>query len=81
MIFSSVDHQTVSAAEDNKAAASTPNEMNRDWLKGLPAVTAPPDSLWEKYRNDEDRDVARKFYKKYIDVKGLAVRGLGRRGR
>jgi hypothetical protein len=77
MIFSAVDHQTVSAADDNKAAASASNEMNRDWLKGLPPVTVPPDSLFEKYREGDDRDVARNFYKKYIDVKGLAVVASG----
>jgi hypothetical protein len=77
MIISAVDHRTASAADDNKAAASASNEMNRDWLKGLPAVTSPPDSLWEKYRTDEDREVARKFYKKYIDVNGLSVVASG----
>ena len=77
VIISVVDHQTVSAADDNKAATSTANEMNRDWLKGLPAVTAPPESLFEKYREGDDRDVARNFYKKYIDVKGLAVVASG----
>ncbi len=59
------------------ANAPAKNEMNRDWLKGLPEVTAPPESLFEKYREEEDRDVARKFYKKYIDVKGLAVVASG----
>src|SRR6185437_11318724 len=38
----------------------------------LPAVTAPPDSLFQKVR-EQDRDAARKFYTKYIDVKGLPV--------
>lgn len=37
-----------------------------------PAVSAPPEALFEKY-NPKDRDIARKFYKKYIDVKGVAV--------
>src|SRR5438445_10853476 len=37
-----------------------------------PTVTAPPGTLFERFR-PADRDVARKFYKKYIDVKGLAV--------
>src|SRR5207253_191595 len=36
------------------------------------AVTAPPESLFEKVR-ERDRDLARRFYKKYVDVKGLAV--------
>jgi hypothetical protein len=34
-----------------------------------PKVTAPPDSIFEKIR-DRDRDVARAFYKKYVDIGG-----------
>jgi hypothetical protein len=37
-----------------------------------PAVTAPPESFFQKVR-EQDRDAARKFYKKYIDVKGMPV--------
>lgn len=37
-----------------------------------PAVTAPPDSAFELVR-ERDRDAARQFYKKYIDVEGLPV--------
>jgi dipeptidyl aminopeptidase/acylaminoacyl peptidase len=37
-----------------------------------PAVTAPPESFFDKVRK-QDRDVARTFYKKYIDVRGLPV--------
>jgi hypothetical protein len=40
--------------------------------QALPPVTAPPETLFERFRPG-DRDVARKFYKKYIDVKGMAV--------
>src|SRR6266513_1211063 len=35
-----------------------------------PPVTAPPDSFFDLVR-DKDRDVARQFYKKFIDVKGI----------
>ncbi len=35
-------------------------------------VTAPPDSFFEKVR-ERDRQAARQFYRKYIDVKGLPV--------
>jgi hypothetical protein len=35
-------------------------------------VTTPPDSFFEKLR-ERDRDTARKFYKKYIDLKGMPV--------
>src|SRR6267378_3670531 len=37
-----------------------------------PSVTTTPDSFFEKVR-DRDRDAARQFYKKYIDVKGMPV--------
>lgn len=36
----------------------------------VPAVTAPPEAFFEKFR---DRDAARRFYKKHLDVKGLSV--------
>ena len=38
----------------------------------IPPVIAPPETLYERFRAN-DRDVARAFYKKYIDVKGLPV--------
>lgn len=37
-----------------------------------PAVTAPPESFFEKVR-ENDREAARAFYRKYIDVKGMPV--------
>src|SRR5687767_3931601 len=37
-----------------------------------PAVSAPPDSFFQLVP-ERDRDAARNFYKKYIDVKGLPV--------
>ena len=37
-----------------------------------PGVTAPPDSFFEKVR-ESDRQAARQFYTKYIDVKGIPV--------
>jgi len=37
-----------------------------------PAVTAPPRAFFEIVR-DRDRDAARAFYRKYIDVKGMPV--------
>jgi hypothetical protein len=40
--------------------------------KAPPKVTAPPDALFERFRPD-DRDVARRFYAKHLDVKGVAV--------
>jgi hypothetical protein len=37
-----------------------------------PAVSAPPEEFFAKFR-DRDREAARKFYKKYLDVKGMPV--------
>jgi hypothetical protein len=39
---------------------------------GCPEVIAPPDSFFEKVR-ERDRQAARQFYRKYIDVKGMPV--------
>jgi len=39
---------------------------------GYPVVVSPPDSFFEKVR-ERDRDAARQFYKKYIDIKGMPV--------
>jgi len=41
-------------------------------VPGCPEVTAPPESFFEKVR-ERDRDAARQFYRKYIDVKGMPV--------
>jgi hypothetical protein len=38
----------------------------------VPAVTAPPEAFFAKFA-DRDRDAARRFYKKYLDVEGLSV--------
>jgi hypothetical protein len=46
------------------------------FAQATPPVTAPPDTLFERFRPG-DRDVARKFYKKFIDVKGMAVIAAG----
>lgn len=42
----------------------------------IPPVTPPPNRFFEKVR-DRDRDAAREFYKKHIDVKGMAVVASG----
>lgn len=41
-----------------------------------PRVSAPPEKFFAKFR-ENDREVARKFYKKYLDVKGLPVAASG----
>src|SRR6185312_6724215 len=44
--------------------------------KDTPKVAAVPDAVFEKYRKG-DQDAARKFYKKYLDCKGIAVLASG----
>ncbi|MCI0702627.1 MAG: hypothetical protein L0241_16205 [Planctomycetia bacterium] len=39
-------------------------------------VSRPPDAIFEKFKKN-DQDVARKFYKKYLDVKGVAILASG----
>jgi hypothetical protein len=41
-----------------------------------PPVVAPPEAFFEKIR-DADREAARSFYKKYLDVKGVPVAAAG----
>jgi len=41
-------------------------------FSGYPQVTSPPESFFEKVR-EPDRQAARGFYKKYIDIKGMPV--------
>jgi dipeptidyl aminopeptidase/acylaminoacyl peptidase len=37
-----------------------------------PAIAEPPESFFAKFR-EETRDSARRFYKKYVDIKGISV--------
>jgi hypothetical protein len=53
-------------------ARAGPADLDTNGARGLPAVTAPPESFFQKFR-EKDRDAARGFYKKYLDVKGLPV--------
>jgi alpha-glucosidase len=52
--------------------AGAASAQEKDALK----VSAPPDAVFDKYRKD-DRETARKFYTKYLDVKGVAVLASG----
>jgi dipeptidyl aminopeptidase/acylaminoacyl peptidase len=61
------DRNAQTAANDASPRGRPLNESN-----GKPAVTAPPESFFEKVR-ERDREAARKFYKKYIDVNGMPV--------
>jgi dipeptidyl aminopeptidase/acylaminoacyl peptidase len=57
---------------NGKVGRANPVEPGKEPAQQLPAVTAPPESFFEKVR-ERDRDAARAFYKKYIDVKGMPV--------
>jgi hypothetical protein len=59
-------------------AATLPGYSQSDSpaVPGAPAVTAPPQSFFEKMR-EADREAASKFYKKYIDVRGMPVAASG----
>jgi hypothetical protein len=54
------------------ALSHPPAAPAADTGETVPAVTAPPEAFFAKFR-DQDRDAARRFYKKYLDVKGLSV--------
>ena len=47
-----------------------------DSSPSCPPVTVPPESFFELI-SERDRDVARQFYKKYIDVKGMPAVAAG----
>src|SRR5438477_11696744 len=49
---------------------SAPSTYSAD--TSVQRVTAPPDSFFQKVR-ERDREAARQFYKKYIEVNGLPV--------
>jgi alpha-glucosidase len=54
------------------SAARAPSATGQD----LPPVTAPPGTFFEIVR-ERDRDAARAFYKKHLDVKGIPVAASG----
>jgi len=50
--------------------------VQSDSSPSAPPVTAPPEAFFELV-SDRDRDVARQFYRKYIDVKGMPAVAAG----
>jgi len=62
--FASLAPQAASAQQGARAGQSSP------------IVVAPPDSFFEKF-SDNDREAARAFYKKVLDVNGLTVAASG----
>jgi alpha-glucosidase len=45
-------------------------------VSAQPKVTAPPEAFFEKYK-ENDREAARRFYKKHLDVQGVSVAAAG----
>ena len=54
------------------AALSSPVSNPRGCRRDRPPVTAPPESFFAMVR-ERDRDAARQFYRKHIDVQGMPV--------
>ena len=75
----------VSASLISAALAQSPDSKSTllsDILSGRTGlsdvkVVAPPESFFEKYREGEEREIAQKFYKKFVDVGGLSLAASG----
>jgi hypothetical protein len=61
-------------AQSLRAASDAPKSAAK--TDQAPAVIAPPEEFFDKFR-EADREAARKFYKKYLDVNGLPVAASG----
>lgn len=72
MRFSAFALLTTLAVVNPVPAADPPTKPADKPKEKEPTVTAPPVTFFEKYP-ERDRDAARKFYKKYLDVGGLSV--------
>ncbi len=70
MLASPVFAQQISSTQADYAASGAASKPP------MPPVMAPPESFFEKF-SPRDRDVARAFYKKYIDLKGIPVAAAG----
>jgi hypothetical protein len=62
----------VSSGQPTLTAVGHSDESRGRRVEGTPPVTAPPEAVFAKFR-ESDREVARRFYKKSIDVKGMTV--------
>ncbi len=59
-----------SAAETTGTGSTSSPSAYAESHDQIPAVTAPPESYFEKVA-ERNRNAAREFYKKYIDIRGL----------
>jgi hypothetical protein len=76
MLLASVLLVGLAAAQESPVLRDKSDETGARSAQRVPAVTAPPESFFEKVR-ERDREAARSFYKKFIDVQGLAVVASG----
>lgn len=70
-VHASAASQEINSAADG-AAVSTTSSADPTGKVDQPSVSAPPESFFELVR-EEDRNAAREFYRKYIDVAGMPV--------
>jgi hypothetical protein len=68
--------RTVFSAMLAALAATSRSQSPVTTIADCPPVSAPPEAFFRTMRKD-DQEVARAFYKKYIDVKGLSVAACG----
>jgi dipeptidyl aminopeptidase/acylaminoacyl peptidase len=66
------DRNAVSTAQQRSARPADGEAAGRPSNNGMPTVTAPPAAVLEKSR-PRDREAARSFYTKYLDVKGIPL--------
>src|SRR5262245_40330452 len=71
LLTSRVLVSAASAQEPALARGNASGAANHS-LQRVPAVSVPPESFFAKVR-EGDREAARQFYKKYIDVQGMPV--------
>ena len=64
------------AVASDAATTTIPSPAHTMADEKIPPVTAPPASVFDHVR-ERDRDAARQFYKKYIDVGGLVAMASG----
>jgi dipeptidyl aminopeptidase/acylaminoacyl peptidase len=64
------------ASRETISANQTGGTVGEGSRNSSPAVGAPPESFFTRFR-EKDRGLARSFYKKYLEIKGLPVAASG----
>jgi hypothetical protein len=71
-LLTSLTLSRAASAQESPVVGGNADQTAGGSRKGPPAVTVPPDSFFEKVP-ERDREVARRFYQKYLDIEGLPV--------